>query len=72
MTGCAGAAPPPESGHRGSRATGGRRSLLLLINGGIGDRHADSIVPTIRSATTDGGQAVASGKGHPGGVGGRQ
>ena len=48
---------------RTARITSHRRAedrRLLLVDGGVGDRHPNSMVRMIVSATTDGGQAVTS------------
>ncbi|HWT50244.1 MAG TPA: hypothetical protein VN255_17315 [Mycobacterium sp.] len=58
------------SGQRGSRATGAQKIVVTLSSTAPSVIVIpNSIVRMIVSATTEGGQAVASGTGHLGGVG---
>ena len=58
-----------ESGHRGSRVTGAQKMVVAFSSTAASVIVTpNSMVRMIVSATTDGGQAVASGKGHLGGI----
>jgi hypothetical protein len=55
----------PQSGQRGSRVTGAQKIVVVVSSTAASVIVIpNSIVRTIVSATTDGGQAVASDKGH--------
>src|SRR5262245_44859887 len=61
--------PTPQSGHRGSRLTGAQKIVVPFSSTAVSVIITpNSIVRMIVSAITDGGQAVASGTGHLGGV----